>query len=212
MVEAILAGRKTQTRRILKSDAKIIRWSPVVLNGHGGFIDEHGRPIKLRHGVTGDQLWVRETYYAYGRWETRFNQKKGRDEWHFVDLTRDFGPYRYADNPPETTEKVRGGTGWYKRPSLFMPRDASRILLEVENNRIERLQDISEADAIAEGIYCYGEPAPGLFLYKNYTVPESEDVGIIEAVSSYETLWQSINGPESWSNNDYVTATSFRRI
>ena len=93
-----------------------------------------------------------------------------------------------------------------------MPREASRITLEVTENRIERLQVISEADAIAEGIYCYGEPAPGLFSYKNYTLPESEDIGIIEAQSSYETLWQSINGPDSWDQNPYVTVTSFRLI
>lgn len=226
MVEAILAGRKTQTRRIIspKPDAWIGRTDSRIglpykitskkpSKNASIWQEDDGKcyePIKLRYGVPGDVLWVRETYYAYGRWEYRTTQKKGKDHdgWHFVDLTDDLDSgYRYLNDPPKVVMSGRGGNGWYKRPSLFMPRSASRILLEVVNNRIERLQDISEADAIAEGV----EPIGGIFVghYKNYL---NNAYGFISPYNSYMTLWEYINGPESWSKNDYVTATSFRRI
>ena len=212
MVQAILAGRKTQTRRILKGvpDGMVFYGNG---NGVADFMVEGGfthKQIKLRYGVPGDQLWVRETFYAFGRWEYRTTQKKGKDHdgWHFLDLTDDLDSgYRYLNDPPKVVMIGRGGNGWYKRPSLFMPRAASRILLEVVNNRVERLQDISEADAIAEGV----EPIGGIFVghYKNYL---NNAYGFISPYNSYMTLWEYINGPESWSKNDYVTATSFRRI
>jgi hypothetical protein len=145
------------------------------------------------------QLWVRETYFAFGRWETRFSAKKKRDEWHFVDMTLECGhPYSYAESGNHPLP-MRGGRdagvtpGWWKRPAIFMPRAASRITLEITGVRVERLQDIHEADAKAEGITirpeCMQSPA----------------------VAIYSMLWEDINGPNSWAENPWVWVVEFTR-
>ena len=175
MVRALLAGTKTQTRRAVKVPEGIV---------HADLRSPYGRP--------GDQLWVRETFFAYGRWDTRYNEKKQRDEWRFADMTRECGhSYLYAaDNPDVPVEKGRSPTpAWYTRPALFMPRAASRILLEVVSVRVERLQAISEHDAIAEGI----------------------EGGVGNPVASYRSLWEQINGTGSWSANPWIWAVEFRR-
>lgn len=208
MVQAILDGRKTQTRRVLKGIA--LEWLD------SGFTPEfvaHPENGLCRYGHAGDQLWVRETFYAYGRWEYRTTQKNGQDHdgWRFLDFTSiSSRQYQYADSPPKVVQSGRGGNGWYKRPSLFMPREASRITLEVTANRIERLQDISEADAIAEGIH-KEKQTTGEWWYGNYGHPDG-CAPILFPIESYKTIWQSINGPDSWNPNPYVTVTSFRRI
>ncbi len=167
MVRALLDGTKTQTRRALKRQP----WascsieegdegeSPFVYSALGGAgpgydVEESRTPCRCPYGQPGDRLWVRETFFAYGRWETRYNEKKQRDEWYFVDMTVECGcTYQYAaENPEVLLAKGRGATpGWHTRPALFMPRAVSRILLEIVSVRIERLQNISEADAAAEG-------------------------------------------------------------
>jgi hypothetical protein len=183
MVRALLAGTKTQTRRAVKA-----REGSVYVDSRSPY----GRP--------GDRLWVRESFFAYGRWEKRYNKTKKRDEWRFVDMTRECGhSYLYAaDNPDVRVEKGRSVTpGWHTRSALFMPRVASRILLEVVSARIERLQAISEHDAIAEGI--------------------ERGVGNIaewsgSPVDSYRLLWEQINGPGNWNDNPMVWVVEFRRI
>lgn len=232
MVQAILDGRKTQTRRVLKGIA--LDWLD------SGFTPEfvaHPENGLCRYGYAGDQLWVRETFYAYGRWEYRTTQKNGQDHdgWRFLDFTSiSSRQYQYADSPPKVVQSGRGGNGWYKRPSLFMPREASRITLEVTANRIEQLQDISEADAIAEGIEPMFSDAEILSQpelaqtrgdWKNYLwhghrglIAKSVDAWEHQfssyhfASGSYSSLWEMINGPGSWNQNPYVTVTSFRRI
>ena len=148
----------------------------------GGIAHEDSRSP---YGRPGDRLWVRETFFAYGRWDKRYNEKEQRDEWRFADMTRESGSsYRYAaDNPGLPMEKRRSATpGWYTRPALFMPCAASRILLEVVSVRVEHLQAISEHDAIAEGVECVaGNP-----------------------VDSYRSLWERINGTGSWSANPWI--------
>jgi len=149
MIRALLSGSKTQTRRAVKGRA--LEW---LLSG---FIPEFIADPKndlCPYGKPGDQIWVKETFFAYGLWEKRFSAEKGRDEWHFVDMTaaRDRAYQYAASNPDLPLAKRRGPTpGWWKRPAIFMPRSASRILLEVVSVRVELLNDISEADAQAEG-------------------------------------------------------------
>lgn len=175
MVRALLAGTKTQTRRAVKAAEGIV---------HANSRSPYGRP--------GDRLWVRESFCAYGRWEKRYNEKKQRDEWRFIDMTRESGYfYLYAaDNPDVQVEKGRSLTpGWHTRPALFMPRAASRILLEVVSVRVERLQAISEQDAIAEGI----ERVAG------------------SPVDSYRSLWERINGTGGWDANPWIWVVEFRR-
>lgn len=214
MVRAILEGRKTQTRRIMKPQPQFITgsgsrvyaksdfkkaWEDIPGTSEGsGYSDcPYGRP--------GDRLWVRETFYAFGRWETRYNPKKGRDEWHFVDLTPDFGPYRHEENPPLQIESGRGAnTGWWKRPSLFMPRAASRLLLEITDVRVERLQDISDEDAKAEGVEKWPDG--------NYKAYGKHAGKYSKARDSFFSLWKSINGPYSYYENPFVFAITFNRI
>ena len=175
MVRALLAGTKTQTRRAL-----------------------HGPPDKARQrfGQPGDRLWVRETFFAFGRWATRFNAAKERDEWYFIDMTRASGhAWRYAaDEGPGADPHARREAGaapaWHKRPALFMPRAASRILLEIVALRIERLQEISAEDALAEGL------------------PPDE---VRDPVPAYRAIWERINGPGSWEANPLVWVVEFAK-
>jgi hypothetical protein len=178
MVRATRAGTKTRTRRVVKlnqlagsyfeggaagvefdgfriprdSGPAPARFSAEAVGG-GAHISEE---LNCPYGQPGGRIWVRETFYAYGRWVTRYSEKKRRDEWHFIDMTVECDrAYQYeADSPDMPLAKGRGGMlpGWYKRPAIFMPRAACRIVLEIAGVRVERLNDCSEADALAEGI------------------------------------------------------------
>lgn len=168
MIRAILDDRKSQTRRIVKGaecwhpDTRTVKIVGVGDDGIAAMpCDEHGRmlggAIRCPYGPPGDRLWVRETFFAWGRWETRFSVKKGRDEWHFIDMTLECEKdYLYAADGVSNTQafiKRRSDVTpmYWQRPSIHMPRVASRIQLEVTAVRVERLNDISEADAMAEG-------------------------------------------------------------
>jgi hypothetical protein len=181
MVRALQGGSKTQTRRAVKST---------------GADFAHGDAGRSPYGHVGDRLWVRETFFAFGRWATRFNERKGRDEWAFVDMTAECNEaYRYAaDEPDLPLAQGRSRTpAWHARPALFMPRAASRILLDVTGVRVERLQDISEADAMAEGV---GQQAP-------------DDA--TAARDWYAGLWERINGAGSWDANPWVWVVTFEQ-
>lgn len=209
MVRALLDGSKTQTRRAYK-----VRYHPDI----GCEMDASELAREPQHvidrccpyGRPGDQLRVRETFFAYGRWETRFSEKKKRDEWHFVDMTAECDRvYQFAaDNPDLPLAAGRGGAlpGWYKRPAIFMPRAASRILLEIISVRVERLNDCSEPDARAEGItdggcVCCGAAEP-------CGCPNPSP----DARDAYVSLWESINGAGSWGANPWVWAVTFKRV
>ena len=156
MVRAILAGTKTQTRRVCKGQRELS-------NVHDFQID------RCPYGQLGDRLWVRETWLR-----------------HSVNVPNDY-LYR-ADHPDDGTIGPAHG-GW--KPSIHMPRWASRITLEITDVRVERLQDISARDAWAEGI----TPSPD-----------------VDPYHEYRDLWESINGPGSWDANPWVWAVSFKRI
>lgn len=201
MVRALLNGRKRQTRRALKPDGKLR--IDVVTPSDGG-------PPLCPYGQPSDRLWVRETFFAWGRWETRFSAKKGRDEWHFVDMTLECeNSYIFdADKPDNALRNIGNRSdktpNWWKRPAIFMPRAASRINLEITSVRMERLQDISEADAVAEGIH--QQPTTGWF-----SVPGINGAGTT-ARAAYALLWKSINGPGSWEANPWVWVVEFSKI
>lgn len=166
--------------------------------------------IKCPYGKPGDRLWAKETFYAYGRWIKQFSATKNRDEWFFQDMTTLEGKmYQYSDSPPGNVEQKRvvNAVGWHKRPSLFMPYFASRILLEITDVRVEQLQDISEADAILEGVMSEIDGEMEFF----YDYSERGDE-FTSARESFKTLWQSINGPESWEQNPFVWVIEFKRI
>jgi hypothetical protein len=187
MVEALLAGTKTQTRRALRPQPA------------EGFEPHHPRnPF----GRPGDRLWVRENFVAFGRWETRHNAKKNRGEWAFVDMTRQEGfSWRFDGADPQAARIANAAPTWHPRPALFMPRAASRILLEIVDVRVERLQAVSAADAVAEGILRSGD---GFLL---------ADGGITHApVLAYRGVWERINGQGSWDANPLVWVVGFRRL
>lgn len=206
MVQAILEGRKTQTRRVIKELARICDaddWDEVLLNGSdwdavcdtSDGLEVH--TVKCPHGKVGDVLWVKEAHFRYGKWAKNGITKTGKQKWRFVPDTG-FPNVRYMDDPPVKVQKISDRvTGWYKRSSLFMPKSACRIFLQITDIRVERLQDISEEDARAEGVK----------IKQHF-----KETGDWTAKAAFQLLWQSINGPESWSANPWVWAITFNRI
>lgn len=182
MVRALLARTKTQTRRIIKPQPTCTTDQAKAAHPSGSFSLEVGFDDRHRcpYGVPGDRLWVRETWtsaYARGCWGTIFAADQT-----FAQGKRNHekGPhYNFDDRPP--------GMLW--RPSIFLPRWASRITLEVTEVRVQRLQSLNEEDAVAEGWDGDGCPIPW-----------------------YSELWTQINGPGSWEANPFVWALSFRRL
>jgi len=238
MVRALLAGTKTQTRRPFRVQPSTSHWETipgyelkrsklVTINERVAVKMSHTIPqnpqwdtaldwLLCPYGQPGDRLWVKETFYAFGRWETRFSAKKGRDEWHFIDMTLECGhAYHYdAEDPVKVLgAKGRGGVTpmWWKRPAIFMPRAASRILLEVTDVRVERLQDISEADAIAEGIIPHVRGGWHWHPHDPANLDDWHQFGFKTARYAYESLWESINGAGSWDANPWVWTITFRK-
>ncbi|TXE47859.1 hypothetical protein FOT55_15010 [Serratia bockelmannii] len=216
MVRAILSGRKTQTRRVMKVQPSehfhpmnmsleldySARWyTPGVIDKDGYLQPATGQVFGVAgedegyacpFGAVGDRLWVRET------WSSDFANYYPNDRvWYAAD-----------NNRCSDIEVVNGVRGIYSpesdvhvpfrwRPSIHMPRWASRITLEITGVRVERLNDLSEEDAKSEGV------APSQHII---TPPEAlYRVGFLK-------LWQSIYGEESWRANPWVWAISFRRV
>lgn len=190
MVRALMAGTKTQTRRPLRDgtwlDPKegVIRMCSVG-NGVTGF-----QSVACPYGVPGDQLWVRETWAHHVQ-----AQSAERDE---------DGPFVYAADGPQALQ-ARLASKW--TPGIHMFRWASRITLEITAVRVERLQDISEADALAEGVTPKWEPGCSGRLMEAF-----RGFSFRPAASAYADLWESINGAGSWDANPYVWALSFKRV
>lgn len=121
---------------------------------------------------------------------TRSNERKGRAEWSFTDLTPSCAlAYRFDGADPAARRDAGAAPTWHPRPALSMPRAASRILLEVMDVCVERLLDIGPADAIAEG------------------VPRATR----DPVPAYRDVWEGINGAGSWDENPWVAVVEFRR-
>jgi hypothetical protein len=233
---------KTQTRRAMRvqppEDCSRILCGPyhptVLRRGEeepgpevfGAYSEDGAWALRCPYGRPGDRLWVRETHFAFGRWETRFSAKKGRDEWHFSDMTPELGlSYRYAADSDELPHmlgrQLAGGAPmWWKRPAIFMSRSASRITLESTEVRVQRLQDISDADAHAEGIEPLHVSGTGRQAWRMYPhtdgVPGEEVAAYcgrpftFDPIESYKSLWLSINGPGSWDANPLVWAITFK--
>ncbi|MGP5284227.1 hypothetical protein ACTXNJ_23945 [Pseudomonas helleri] len=199
MVRAILEGRKTVTRRPVKAtkahaDGFMMLdhgkgWRPY--NAFGDFASDHEGmeyPIACPYGKLGDRLWVRETCFINDYREASVPEQERADcEIH----------YR-ADGIPDfegEEELIR----W--RPSIHMPRWASRILLEVTDVRVERLQDITEEQALAEGIKKHSDGG--------YHVEDGKHFSD-SPVESFACLWSSVGG--DWDANPWVWCVSFKRI
>lgn len=190
MVRALLAGIKTQTRRVVK--AKHLPWlENSVLN----FLDGKWNQRPLPYGQPGDRLWVRETFCKI------IGQSGG---WIETDYRATYNHgFRLGDS-----------LGLKKRwtPSIHMPRDASRITLEVTGVRVERLQDISEADAIAEGVFRKVGASSVGDMVETATGGQLIYADPTQAREEYRRLWEEINGSGSWVKNPWVWVVDFRRI
>ena len=192
MVRAILAGQKTQTRRIAKpTDTGRVKSIGSPRNWH---TEDPAATAACPYGQRGDRLWVKET------WRTT----RGLDHCKPTGLAEG-APIQYdADRwQPGFGLQEPGKT----RVSLFMRRWMSRITLEIESVRVERLQAITEADAIAEGIrpVTFGAGDRG---FEWSPMEDAADT----AREAYAALWNYINGPEAWDLNPWVWVIGFRRI
>ena len=208
MVRALLDGRKTQTRRIIKDCTvgrdQISKFIQIGKKFIGCYPEDVPELIRecCPYGIPGDRIWVREAFRVHSRATdvaTLVYKASERNSWteqtHRVPVA--------VCNKPATPEK------W--TPSLHMPRWASRILLEITDVRVERLNVISEEDARAEGV--------GIALwFAAIGVPESEwtslgKQGAMQAshINKFATLWESIYGAESWKANPWVWVIEFKR-
>lgn len=208
MVKAILAGRKTQTRRVVKPQT--------MFEGKDAIVRRFPHQQGCLYGHPGDMLWVRETFYAYGKYYyTGKLTDTGKQEVAFLDSTIEAnGEYRYVATESVETAKDRFEWGWHKRPSIFMPRDACRVLLHVKNIRVEKLQDISTLDALAEGIET---PTEGIWNSRDYSKPppppnmgKHTTLWCVQPKTSFRTLWNKINGKTyPWESNPWLWVIEF---
>jgi hypothetical protein len=209
-VKAILDGLKWQTRREIKPQPKgeFCR-DDLFISGLSLWDSEDVRKAKYKVGET---IYVKEAYYDYGKWEKNGLTKTGKQKYRFIDFKLYYGKeYLYdSDEFTDIETKKDGKFHWYKRNALFMPEKAARLFIEITNIRVEKLGDISEQDAIAEGIQKHEGG------YKtNYRQPDAKsylDGYEWTAQESYQTLWESINGPGSWDLNPWVFAYDFKRV
>lgn len=196
MVRAILKGHKTQTRRILNIDHPVV--TGFVPNGHHGYwmgtakseeviqqyISTFPLTVKCPYGLVGDRLWVRETFAVYGD-----------EEMHTIH-------YR-ADRPEHVGRKGMG----YK-PSIHMPRWACRLLLEITDIRVERLNAISKEDAAKEGFQQL--PATGRYVLNQgdqYFGGASSN-----PCELFKFLWEGVYGENAWKQNPWVWVVEFKII
>lgn len=216
MVKAILEGRKTQTRRVVRPQPHkgVMAFSPAISGAHWipqeqvGYdfgpnnpatqlTTMNGSPIKSPYGVPGDRLWVRETFALY----QTIDFVKRPDGRSFSEVSDGLAAYRAdgytsIDDLKEhlllmddgNLEAVAVDNNKWK-PSIHMPRWASRILLEVVEVRVERVQEITGEDCLMEGI----QPYTGI---------------------DFCTLWNSVNARRGfgWDTNPWVWVVTFKRI
>lgn len=206
MVRVILAGRKTQTRRVIKPQPPNgFEWS----EADKLFVDVCGSRLgamrKCPYGRVGGRLWVRETWQIH-----RLDGPLGK-EFPNILYRADSSTRLLLDD--RVWKYVRDEPKW--RPSIFMPRWASRITLEVTGVRVERVQDISREDAIAEGLPSFmaqcgtmNSSNPSRFYKTNF----SDEGGYLSPIEAFENLWDSFNAKRgfSWEANPWMWAVEFR--
>lgn len=200
-VRAIISGRKTQTRRIVKP-----RHDFYMGEREGGsswpyfepyvYADPEPIEVPCPYGVPGDRLCVKETWRPSWHDDIRACVEYRADGAKIKPTIRDEGVGFHFFGECDASEPT---DRW--RSSMFMPRWASRLTLEVVAVRVERLQEITEADAIAEG--CEGHPVDG---HAGYPIGGSP-------VDEYRDGWNSINGKRApWASNPWVWAVTFRML
>lgn len=188
MVQAILAGRKTMTRRIVKPQLPEDAHEIDLYNPHNWNEKTHAekgiyywskpgirRIPTLPYGLPGDMIWVRES-------------------WNWVDGALGSGWYIFKASEENPYDRK-----W--KPSIHMPKEAARIWLEVTDVRVERLCVISEDDAIAEGIQTTQQ-------YRNAVSANAKRP--FNSITAFMYLWEDINGVDTWNKNPWVWVVSFK--
>lgn len=227
MVRAIGTGQKTQTRRIVKPQPHLVPHHEPVRpeprsNGRWVFMTHTDRPsyswatghVRNPYGVPGDRIWVRET------WSTEHVSVYPCPlAWYRADFTRHDDPVLNREHNHKRGEGERPradcfacleehkGTRFRWRPSIHMPRRLARYLLDVTAVRVERLQDISEEDARAEGIEEWAKSAGELAILSalGCAVPTAPRF-------LFQLLWISSYGQDSWDANPWVWVTTFKLV
>ncbi|MGJ8516880.1 hypothetical protein [Carnimonas bestiolae] len=248
MVSAILSGAKTQTRRVIKSPAKslqsagseVIKYRPKgdswygdhewsMRNAHGVWGDyTHDRFLTLcPHGQVGDRLWVRETFKPIasghvhnGGGNVRYGYAYKADDaviWNKVESAIYDLPDSYDSGHLQFQE-----VSW--KPPIYMPRNASRITLEITSVRIERLQSLGADDARQEGIACLSKDGGQTYKYgiaDRDGLPGNDNLGWhwrdwqLSSVDAFKKLWHQTNGTQgykSWDANPWVWVIEFKRV
>jgi len=233
MVRAILEGRKTQTRRIVKprhilnagepGDPETLTrlareyGSPIKSDEYGVSFDCDGLrgvvsvPMRCPYGERGDRLWVKETWQPiWAEHRERRPDYTSRDGWDIGYVATD-GIREYHDDEYGLTTRCK--------PSIFMPRVLSRISLEITAVRVERLHAMTRDDAIAEGARRFdGIPTSKLFSdsphQNRWSMESPEDCGqcLGSPLSAFGDLWIKLNGQESWDANPWVWVVEFKAV
>ena len=206
MVRAIIAGNKTQTRRTVKRNAS----GRVEIAGKQWHIEDENATLASPYGQRGDWLWVKETWRTRREWDNFAPTALPMSADDLADPEWCAGQYITYATADEGSEKMHGKL----RPSIFMMRWMSRITLEITAVRIQRLHEISEHDAEAEG--CSHD-----FLHSDTClndncalcggVDDCEGVAV-SAKENYRALWERINGKGSWDANPWVWVVAFKKV
>lgn len=205
MVRAILAGSKTQTRRIVKPQP--------LLTADMGWIQPRGSQEKTPDAVNdppygrGEALWKSESMCPYGRTGERLWVREtfgDRADYAAIGALRKDRYYYEADGRK---------SGWKYRPSIHMPRAASRITLEITGVRVERLNEISDSDAFAEGCQVIPPRQPNTkpgYVFEG-TRADRCNLCHKSPQTAFACLWDEIHGEDSWESNPWVWVVEFQR-
>jgi len=204
MVQALLNGSKTMTRRKLKRQperCELISQDACSPSGYSFIADMYDDEyIKCKYGEVGDLLWVRETWKPdVGDITSGIRFKADNVLIHIENSVEAADKWLDVRKPEEQFPQMKDPV-W--RPSIFMPRWASRITLEITDVVCERLQDISEEDSKSEGVFHDVET-------DRYHYAENKGAALVHARGAFSTLWKSINGEDSWRENPWVWVVKF---
>ncbi len=207
MVRALLEGSKTQTRRVVKGvESNLEFWRIFEREQKQWFAfrsKETSHEVKCPYGQPGERLWVRETWQVTHADFDPKDRNRIRIDGVYPGTGDLFSEWLTEEESDKFHQWKRQGGN---QPGIFMFRSLSRILLEIESVRVERLQEISVSDAIAEGVSYKDSNG------KIYYPPTDLQAAGHTPYLAYRSLWKSINGAASWDANPWVWVVTFKRI